>query len=37
MLIDRLRANLSAAGIPATDADLAGIQARGFLLSLIHI
>ena len=32
--IDRLRANLSAAGIPATDADLAGIQARGFLSRL---
>jgi len=29
--IDRLRANLRALGIPATDDDLAGIQARGFL------
>lgn len=29
--IDRLRANLRAAAIPATDDDLAGIQARGFL------
>lgn len=29
--IDRLRANLRAAAIPATDDDLTGIQARGFL------
>ncbi|MCX7789032.1 MAG: amidase family protein, partial [Chloroflexaceae bacterium] len=29
--IDRLRANLRAAAIPATEDDLAGIQARGFL------
>ncbi|MGQ9925509.1 MAG: amidase [Chloroflexaceae bacterium] len=32
--IDRLRANLRALGIPATDADLAGIEARGFLKRL---
>ncbi|MEI7769115.1 MAG: amidase, partial [Chloroflexales bacterium] len=30
-LIDRLRANLRAAGIPATDADFAGIAEKGFL------
>lgn len=29
--IDRLRANLRAAAIPAAEDDLAGIQARGFL------
>ncbi|MFQ3662398.1 MAG: amidase [Chloroflexaceae bacterium] len=32
--IDRLRARLRAAAIPATDDDLAGIQARGFLSRL---
>lgn len=32
--IDRLRANLRAAAIPATDDDLAGIQAKGFLSRL---
>jgi aspartyl-tRNA(Asn)/glutamyl-tRNA(Gln) amidotransferase subunit A len=30
-LIDRLRANLRVAGVPATDEDLEGIVARGFL------
>jgi Asp-tRNA(Asn)/Glu-tRNA(Gln) amidotransferase A subunit family amidase len=32
--IDRLRANLRDAGIAATDEDLAGIEARGFLSRL---
>jgi aspartyl-tRNA(Asn)/glutamyl-tRNA(Gln) amidotransferase subunit A len=32
--IDRLRANLEAAGVPATGDDLAGIEARGFLSRL---
>lgn len=32
--IDRLRTHLRAAAIPATDADLEGIQARGFLSRL---
>lgn len=32
--IDRLRARLRAAAIPATDDDLAGIQTRGFLSRL---
>lgn len=32
--IDRLRANLRAAAIPAVEDDLAGIQARGFLQRL---
>lgn len=31
---DRLRANLAAAGIPATEDDLAGIAAKGFLSRL---
>jgi Asp-tRNA(Asn)/Glu-tRNA(Gln) amidotransferase A subunit family amidase len=30
-IIDRLRANLRAAGIPATDADIEGMAAKGFL------
>ena len=35
--IDRLRANLRAAGIPASDEDIAGIEAQGFLSRLADI
>jgi Asp-tRNA(Asn)/Glu-tRNA(Gln) amidotransferase A subunit family amidase len=34
---DRLRANLRAAGVPATDEDIAGIEAKGFLSRLAEI